>query len=177
MKFTPTRVDGAYLIGLERIEDERGFFARAWCAKEFAAHGLNTRIAQANVSGNKRKGILRGLHYQTTPHEEAKLMRCTRGAIFDVCLDLRPGSRTYRQWEGVELSAETGRMLYIPEGCAHGYQILMDDTEVFYQASQFYAPDAERGVRWDDPAFGIEWPLRQGLIITDKDQSWPDYTV
>lgn len=175
MIFTPTRLPGAYLIDLEKHVDERGFFARAWCQREFAAHGLTARVVQCNLSYNPRKGTLRGMHYQVAPHAEAKLVRCIRGAIYDVIIDLRPDSPTYMQWLGVELTADNRRLLFVPEGFAHGFQTLADDTEVFYQVSAFYHPEAERGVRWNDPLFGIVWPEVEQRLISPKDQSWPDY--
>ena len=173
MIFEETRIPGAFILEVERMEDERGFFARAWCRKEFQARGLNPDMGQSNISFNKKKGTLRGLHYQVAPLEEAKLVRCTRGAIFDVAVDLRPDSPTYLDWVGAELTADNRRMLYVPEGCAHGYQTLEDDTEVFYQVSQFYSPEAERGARWDDPAIGIEWRDTGTFLISEKDASWP----
>ncbi len=174
MIFKETKLSRAYIIEIERLEDSRGFFARAWCEKEFEAHGLNSRLVQANVSYNKRKGTLRGMHYQVEPDEEAKLVRCTRGAIYDAIIDLRRESPTHRQWIGVELTGENHKMLYVPEGFAHGFTTLRDDTEATYQVSQFYAPGSERGVRFNDPAFGIEWPL-DVQVISDKDANWPDY--
>lgn len=176
MIFTETKLPGAFIIELERREDERGFFARAWCKKEFEAHSLNLDWVQANLAFSKRRGTLRGLHYQIAPYEEAKLMRCIRGAIYDVIIDLRPESPTYKRWLGVELTADNHKMLYVPEGFAHGYQTLMDNTETFYQASQFYSPESERGLRYDDPALGIEWPI-DVQVISDKDESWPDYLL
>jgi dTDP-4-dehydrorhamnose 3,5-epimerase len=173
MRFTETKVAGAYLVEPEQLADERGFFARTWCAEEFADHGLNPRLAQANISFNHRKGTLRGMHYQAEPHAEAKLVRCTRGAIFDVAVDLRPGSPTHRAWYGVELSADNRAMLYVPEGCAHGFLTLADATEVAYQMSAPFAPEAARGVRFDDPAFGIEWP-GEVLVINERDRGYPD---
>jgi dTDP-4-dehydrorhamnose 3,5-epimerase len=175
MIFNPTHLEDAYVVELEPREDERGFFARAWCRDEFAEHGLSTEVAQCNVSFNRRRGTLRGLHYQIAPHAEVKLVRCTQGAIYDVIVDLRPGSATFTQWLGVELTAGNRTMLYVPEGFAHGYQTLEDDTETFYQVSASYAPHAERGVRWDDPAFGIEWPYPDHPLISDKDRGWPDF--
>jgi dTDP-4-dehydrorhamnose 3,5-epimerase len=172
--FTETDLPGAYVIDLERREDERGFFARAWCEDEFRDHGLSTRVVQCNVSFNRTRGTLRGMHFQQAPNAEAKLVRCTTGAIHDVIIDLRPESSTYMRWLGAELTGENRRMLYVPEGFAHGYQTLSDDTETFYQVSEFYAPQAEGGVRWDDPAFGIEWPLEVSLI-SEKDARWADY--
>jgi dTDP-4-dehydrorhamnose 3,5-epimerase len=173
--FHQLKLAGAYRIDLEPREDERGFFARAWCQKEFAEHGLETRIVQSNLSYNRYKGTLRGMHYQAPPHEEVKLVRCIRGSIFDVIIDLRPDSPTYLQWVGVELTAANRQMLYVPRGFAHGFQTLEDDTEVFYHVSEFYHPQAERGVRWNDPRFGIAWPAVEKRIISTKDQSWPDY--
>jgi dTDP-4-dehydrorhamnose 3,5-epimerase len=174
MIFEETRLPGAYLIRLEPRADARGFFARSWCQHEFAEHGLADCIAQANVSYNTRRGTLRGMHWQEAPFAETKLVRCTRGAIFDAIVDLRPDSPSYRQWYGAELSAENRSMLYVPEGFAHGFLTLDDDTEVTYQVSQFYTPGAERGARHDDPAFGIVWPLPIE-VISDKDRTWPDY--
>ena len=174
MIFTETKLKGAFIIELELREDERGFFARSWCRQEFEVHGLNIRLAQCNISFNKRKGTLRGMHYQLAPHAEAKLVRCTRGAIYDVIIDLRPDSSTFKQWISLELSAENHRMLYVPEGFAHGYQTLENNTEIFYQVSEFYHPESERGVRWDDPVFGIEWPLSM-KIISAKDQSYAGF--
>lgn len=176
MIFTETELPGAYVLDLERREDDRGFFARAWCMNELGDHGLVTRIVQANVSFNNRKGTLRGMHMQVAPHAEVKVIRATRGSVLDVIVDLRPDSPTFKQWTGVELSAANGRALYVPEGFAHGYQTLEDDTETFYLVSEFYAPDAERGLRWDDPAFGIEWPDPENAILSDKDASWPDWS-
>ena len=174
MIFIPTKLNGSFIIDLEKHGDERGFFARAWCQKEFAAHGLNENIVQCNVSYNKQKGTIRGLHYQIKPYEEAKLVRCMKGAISDVIVDLRPSSPTYKQWIAVELSEANRRALYVPEGFAHGFQTLMDDTELFYQVSQFYAPEFERGVRWNDPAFAINWPFPISNI-SSKDSSYSDF--
>lgn len=175
MIFTPTELDGAYLVDLKPREDERGFFARAWCRDEFAAHGLSTELAQCNISFNHRKGTLRGMHYQAVPHTEVKLVRCTRGAIWDVIVDLRPDSPTRARWLGVELTADNRRMLYVPEGFAHGYQTLLDATETFYHVSAPYAPEAEGGVRWNDPAFRIDWPDADRPFMSEKDRAWPDY--
>lgn len=177
MIFKETKLKGAFIIEVEPMRDNRGFFARAWCQKEFEAHGLITNFVQANVTFSPKKGTLRGLHYQIAPHEEVKLVRCTRGAIYDVIIDLRPESLTYKQWLGTELSAGNRKMIYIPGGFAHGYQIYMGDTEVFYQVGQFYAPEYERGIRWDDPAFGIEWPIASPLLLSEKDKRWPDYSL
>jgi len=176
MLFTETKLKGAYIIDIEKLEDTRGFFARGWCQKEFEAYGLMTHVVQANISFNKQRGTLRGMHYQVAPHAEAKVMRCTRGAIYDVIIDLRPDSPTYKQWMGVELTGDNYSMLYVPEGFAHGFQTLEDNTEVIYQVSEFYTPGAERGVRYDDPTFGITWP-QAVRVISDKDKSWLDYAL
>jgi dTDP-4-dehydrorhamnose 3,5-epimerase len=176
MLFIETQLAGAYIIDPERIEDERGFFARTWDRHEFESRGLNTNLAQCNISYNTRRGTLRGMHYQAAPHEETKLVRCTSGAIYDVIVDLRPASPTLRQWLGVELSAANRRMLYIPEGFAHGFQTLSDNSEVFYQMAAFYAPDYARGVRWNDPAFGIVWP-ETPQVISARDQAYPDFGI
>jgi dTDP-4-dehydrorhamnose 3,5-epimerase len=173
MRFTETKVAGAYLIEPEPIADERGFFARTWCQDEFRAHGLASRLAQCSVSFSHRKGTLRGLHYQAAPHQEAKLVRCTRGAIWDVAVDLRRDSPSFKAWFGAELSAGNRAMLYVPEGCAHGQLTLTDDTEVFYQMSAPFEPTAARGVRFDDPAFAIEWPA-EVRVINQRDRSYPD---
>jgi dTDP-4-dehydrorhamnose 3,5-epimerase len=172
--FTPTTVSGVFVIEPERLSDERGYFARTYCADEFRSHGLDPCTAQCSTSFNATAGTLRGLHYFREPPAEAKLVRCTRGAIFDVAVDLRPTSRTYCQWVGVELSADNGHALYIPEGCAHGFLTLLDGAEVFYQNSRPYRPGAEVGVRWDDPVFGIRWPFRP-IVMADRDASFPDF--
>jgi dTDP-4-dehydrorhamnose 3,5-epimerase len=176
MIFSETDLAGAFVIDLEPIEDARGFFARAWCERELAEHELETRIAQCNISYNERRGTVRGMHFQQPPHEEVKLIRCTRGALYDVILDLRRDSSTYAQWTGVELSDNNRRMLYVPRGLAHGFQTLADHTEIFYIVSEFYSPVAAAGVRWNDPTFHIEWPLGPPTAISDKDASWPDFT-
>lgn len=175
MIYTATKLRGAFIVDPERLEDERGFFARTWCRDDFAAHRLNAALVQCNISFNARKATLRGLHYQASPHEEAKLVRCTRGAIHDVIVDLRPAEPTYMQWVAVELTDDNRRMLYIPEGLAHGFQTLENDTEVFYQMSEIYYPALARGVRWDDPAFAIDWPPSESRTISDKDHSYPDF--
>ena len=175
MTFEELEIPGAFLIGLEERTDDRGFFARAWCAHEFEDHGLNPTLVQVNLSFNERADTLRGMHYQRAPHEEAKCVRCTRGAIYDVVLDLRPNSTTYKQWQAVELTADNRRMVYIPEGCAHGYQTLESATETLYLVSEFYAPGSEGGVRWNDPAFGIEWPETTNRVMSAKDAAWPDF--
>ena len=174
MIFTATALPGAWILELDRHEDQRGFFARSWCAREAEARGLNPRVVQCSVSVNKRRGTLRGMHYQMAPYQEAKLIRCTRGAIHDVILDLRRGSPVFKRHVAVQLDAEGGRMLYVPEGVAHGFQTLTDDTEVFYQMSEFYAPDHARGVRWDDPAFGITWP-DDDRTISERDRGYADF--
>ena len=174
MIFTETKLAGAFVIELERHTDERGFFARTFCWQEFEAHGLKAEVAQCNVSFNKRKGTLRGMHYQAPPFAEAKLVRCTAGSIYDVIIDLRPASATFKRHFAVELSAENHRMLYIPESFAHGFQTLEDDTEVFYQMAQRYSAEHARGVRWNDPAFGIEWPKGERIII-ERDRNYPDF--
>jgi dTDP-4-dehydrorhamnose 3,5-epimerase len=176
MIFTETKLPGAYIIQLERLDDERGFFARAFCRDEFEQHGLDSLVAQCNLSFNRNKGTLRGMHYQAAPHSEAKLISCVTGSIYDVIIDLRSESATYGQWLAVELSAHERSMLYIPEGFAHGFQTLQDDTEVFYQMFQFYEPAAGRGIRWDDPAFDIQWPDGP-RILSARDRSYPDFRL
>ncbi len=175
MVFSDTGIAGAYVVETERYTDERGFFARVWCADELAALGLTASLAQSSVSFNRHAGTLRGMHFQQSPHAEAKLVRCIRGALFDVALDLRTESPTYLQWHGVTLDAEHGNGFFIPEGCAHGFQTLVDGTEAIYFISHPYASAASSGVRWDDPAFGIEWPSAPERIMSERDRSWPDY--
>lgn len=177
MIFTETRLAGSYIIELQLVEDSRGFFARTWCQREFEARGLNPRLAQCNTSSNNKKGTLRGMHYQAAPHQEAKLVRCTMGAIYDVIVDLRSDSPTFRQWVAVELTAVNRCMLYIPEGLAHGFQTLEDNTEVFYQMAEFYHPESACGVRWDDPALGIEWPEANECIVSTRDKAYPDFAL
>jgi dTDP-4-dehydrorhamnose 3,5-epimerase len=172
MKFAPLPLEGAFLIELEQIADHRGFNARAWCAHEFAEHGLSTRISQTNVISNRIRGTLRGFHYQVAPMAETKLFRVTRGGIYDVMVDLRPDSPTYRRWESVELWAGDYRMLYVPEGFGQAFQTLADDTELTYQVSEFYSPEHGHGFRYDDPAFGVTWPL-EVTEISEQDSSWP----
>jgi dTDP-4-dehydrorhamnose 3,5-epimerase len=174
MIFRDTRLPGVYEIELERHEDERGFFARAYCEREFAARELLTSYPQWNLSRNRARATLRGLHLQSPPQAEVKIVRCVRGAIFDVAVDLRPGSPGYRQWVAVELSAERGNALYIPAGCAHGFITLRDDSDVLYQMGAVHAPEAARGFRWDDPAFGIRWPLAPA-VISARDRAFPDF--
>lgn len=177
MIFSETPLKGAHVVDLKPLKDERGFFSRTWCQHEFEDMSLTARVVQCNLSFNHKKGTLRGMHYQVAPYEETKLVRCTKGAIYDVIVDLRPDSDTFRQWFGVELTEENHSMLFVPEGFAHGFQTLTDDAEVFYQVSQFYQPGAERGLRWNDPAIGIEWPLKEGLTLSQKDQAWPDFDL
>lgn len=174
MKFFATKLKGAFIIELERLEDERGFFARTWCEREFAAHELDPRCVQCSISFNKKKSTLRGLHYQAAPGEEAKLVRCTMGAIYDVIVDLRPDSKTFGQWFSVELTAENRKMIFIPRSFAHGFLTLTDDTEVFYQMAAFYAPEYASGIRWNDPAFGISWPA-EARVISDRDRNYSNF--
>ena len=173
MIFLETGLSGAYVIEPERIEDERGFFARSWCQREFEAQGLASHLAQCNISFNKVKGTLRGMHYQDVPFAETKLVRCTKGSLYDVIVDIRPDSATFLQWRGVELTAENRTMLYVPQGFAHGFQTLVDETEVFYQMSEFYAPEYGRGFRWNDPLLDISWPAEVTAIST-RDQAYED---
>ena len=175
MIFNETKLKGAVVIEPERFEDERGFFARTFCRNEFAAHGLTPELLECNVSFNKKKGTLRGMHYQGPPHEQPKLVRCTMGAIYDVIIDLRTDSPTFKQWVAMELTEENRRMLFIPAGFAHGFQTLEKNSEVFYQMAGSYAPECARGVRWDDPAFGIEWPDCDERIILERDRKYPDF--
>jgi len=174
MIFTAAPLAGAFVLDVEPHSDERGFFARSWCRDEFAAHGLSTALVQCNVSRNRLAGTLRGLHYQAAPYAEVKLVRCTMGAIYDVIVDLRPGSPTHAHHFGVVLTAENHRALYVPEGFAHGFLTLADESEVLYQMSEFYHPDASRGVRWNDPVFGIAWPAVP-RVISDRDSRYPDF--
>jgi dTDP-4-dehydrorhamnose 3,5-epimerase len=175
MVFTETKLKGAFVIDLEPREDERGFFARTFCAREFEQHGLNSRFAQSSISFNKQCGTLRGMHWQDAPHGECKLIRVTRGAIYDVIIDLRPDSSTFKNWFAVELTAGNRRQIYVPEGFAHGFQTLGDCTEVAYQMSEFFAPESVRGVRWNDPAFAIEWPQIEQRILNERDASCGDF--
>ncbi len=176
MKFTETKIKGAYVIEVDRIEDERGFFARSWCQKEFAERGLTSNLVQCNISFNRNRGTLRGMHYQAKPYEEAKLVRCTSGAIYDVIIDICPESPTFKQWVAVYLTSENHKILYIPEGLAHGFQTLVDNTEVFYQMSEFYHPDSAKGIRWNDTAFAIQW-MSTNLIISDRDRGYENFSV
>ena len=172
MKFNPAIISGVFLIEIEPQSDERGFFARSWCREEFARHGLNAVLSQCSISFNLRRGTLRGMHHQVAPHPEAKLVRCTAGAIYDVALDLRPDSGTFGRWQAFELNAANRHMVYVPEGVAHGFQTLADGSEVFYQISEPHYPECARGVRWDDPAFNIAWPLPVS-VLSEKDRSYP----
>jgi dTDP-4-dehydrorhamnose 3,5-epimerase len=174
MLFHETKLPGVLEIHIEPHTDDRGFFARSWCQKEFEAHGLNSRLVQCNVSFNMRKGTLRGMHFQTTPHAETKVVRCTQGAIYDVVLDLRPSSPVYRNWVAIVLSSANRHMVYVPEGCAHGFLTLEDETEVSYQMSEFYNEESARGVRWNDPAFGITWPEKVE-VISLRDEAYPAF--
>jgi dTDP-4-dehydrorhamnose 3,5-epimerase len=176
MIFRETKLGGVFIIELRPMSDERGFFARTWCKREFTQHGLSSDLVQCSMSFNRKAGTLRGMHYQEAPHEEVKIVRCTAGAVYDVVIDLRPSSPTFRQWIAVELSAENRRMLYIPAECAHGFQTLADNTEVFYQISDFHAPECARGVRWDDPAFGIHWP-QAVRTISLRDATYPGFAA
>lgn len=175
IKFKETALKGVFVVEPERFDDERGFLARSFSEPEFAAHGLNVCMAESNISFNARRHTVRGMHYQRAPHAQAKLVRCTAGAVYDVVIDLRPGSETYARWVGVELTAENRLALYVPEGFAHGFQTLSDATEVFYQMSAYYAPQSAAGVRWDDPAFRIAWPSTDGVTINERDRTYPDF--
>jgi dTDP-4-dehydrorhamnose 3,5-epimerase len=175
MIFTELNLNGAYVIDPELITDERGFFARTWCQQEFADRNLCHNFVQCSISFNKKQGTLRGMHFQSVPFAETKLVRCTRGAIYDVILDLRRDSPTFRSWAAVQLDESNRRLLYVPAGFAHGFQTLVDNSEVFYQISEFYHPECSSGVRWNDPAFGIEWPTAQ-RIIAAKDLAFADFT-
>jgi dTDP-4-dehydrorhamnose 3,5-epimerase len=174
VKFTPLRLIGTYLIEPEALMDERGIFARTYCRKEFEAQGLNLSLVQCSTSFNKRRGTLRGLHYRVASHAEVKLVRCTRGAVYDVVVDLRPESLTFRQWCAIKLTADNRTMVYIPEGFAHGFETLEDSSEVFYQMSEFHEPAYERGIRWNDPAFKFEWPF-ESLVISARDRTYADF--
>jgi len=176
MIFTKVGLDGAFIIEIQKLEDERGFFARTFCQREFQKHGLNPNLAQCNISYNKIKGTLRGMHFQVAPHQEAKLVRCTQGAILDVIVDIRPDSPTYMKHFSVALSSDAYNALYVPEGFAHGFLTLMPDTCVFYQMSEFYAPGYARGFRWNDPAFNIQWPTDIN-IISERDANYLDYST
>jgi len=174
MIFIETKLKDAFIIELEPIGDERGFFARTFCRREFESHGLYPNFVQCNISHNLKKGTLRGMHYQTAPYEEAKLVRCMMGAIYDVIIDIRPNSTTYKKWISAELTDENRKMIYVPQGFAHGFMTLMDDTEVFYQMSEFFMPEYVRGIRWNDPTFSINWPA-DVTVISEKDQKYDDF--
>jgi dTDP-4-dehydrorhamnose 3,5-epimerase len=174
MIFTETKIKGVYIIEPELLTDERGFFARSFCKEEFQKYGLETDIVQCNISCNKKKGTLRGMHYQVPPYEEEKIVSCTKGSIYDVVVDLRRESSTYCQWVATELSKKNFKLVYIPKGCAHGFQTLEDDAMVYYQMTEFFHPECTRGVRWDDPVFKIDWPIIQKMIISEKDRNNKD---
>jgi dTDP-4-dehydrorhamnose 3,5-epimerase len=175
MKFLEASVNGALLVEPKIIADDRGYFTRAFCAQEFRDAGVDLFVSQANLAGSRHRGTLRGMHYQVDPYEEGKLLRCIKGAVFDVVLDVREDSNTYGKWYGCVLTASNRNMLYVPPGCAHGYQTLEDDTEVYYLVSEYYNPGSERGIRWDDEQFCIDWPIKENPILSDKDRSWPDF--
>ena len=175
INFRETELKGAFVIEPERFDDERGFFARSFSHREFEAHGVEARLVECNISFNRRRHTIRGMHFQRAPHAQAKLVRCTAGAIYDVIIDLRPGSETFARWVGVELSAENRAMLYVPAGFAHGFQTLADETEVFYQVSAYYEPASCGGVRWDDPAFAIQWREPEDVTINERDRTYADF--
>jgi dTDP-4-dehydrorhamnose 3,5-epimerase len=175
VNFVETKLKGAFILEAERFEDQRGFFTRTWSRREFAKQGLNTDFVESNVSFNLRRGTLRGMHYQVSPHAQEKIVRCTMGAIYDVAIDLRSESPTFKEWVAVELSERNRTMFFIPAGFAHGFLTLEDNSEVFYQMSNYYAPESARGVRWDDPAFDILWPATEGMIIIARDREYPDF--
>jgi dTDP-4-dehydrorhamnose 3,5-epimerase len=177
MNFNETKLRGVYVIEPRRFEDDRGFFAPSFLAREFAARGMESVFVENNISYSKNRGTLRGMHYQAAPHGQAKLIRCTRGAVFDVAVDLRPQSPTFKQWIGIELSEENRSMLYLPGDCGHGFQTLVDDTEVFYMVSTPYVPESGRGFRWNDPAFGIDWPDGGARVLIQRDQEYPDFSL
>lgn len=176
MIFSKTALPGVYLIDIEPAFDVRGFFARTWCADEFSRHGLEAGLTQCSLSFNKTRGTLRGMHYQAAPHEETKVVSCMEGSVYDVIVDLRPASPTFRRWFGVELNAENHRLIYIPTGCAHGFLTLQDKSTVYYQSSDRFVPESSRGVRWDDPAFGIEWPCAPSVIV-ERDRQYLDFVT
>lgn len=176
MIFTETKLKGAFEIEIKKLVDERGFFGRSWCANEMKDHGLNANLCQANTSFSSKKGTLRGMHYQMNPYQETKLVRCTRGAILDVIIDLRPTSPTFKQYIAVELTQDNYKMLYVPEDFAHGFITLEDNSEVTYLVTQFYTPGAEKGIRWNDPLFSIQWPF-EPTVISDKDKNHPNYSI
>ena len=175
MKFIETILNGAYVVEPEKVNDERGFFSRIWCQKEFKAYGLDPVLAQANIAFSKKSGTLRGMHFQIAPHEETKLLYCSKGSIYDVIIDLRSTSKTFKKWFSIKLTAENHKMLYVPKGFAHGYQTLEDNTEVIYWISEFYTPESYSCVRWNDPTFGIIWPKAEHRIISEQDKNCPDF--
>jgi dTDP-4-dehydrorhamnose 3,5-epimerase len=175
VKFEESGIHGGWVIELDRIADDRGWFARAWCAEEFAAHGLPSTFPQANMSYGHGAGTIRGLHVQLPPHHEGKALRCIRGRVLDVAVDLRPDSPTYLRTSGVVLDERSDAMVYVPAGCAHGYQSLEDDSTVHYMVSSAYTPGAERGLRWDDPLVAVDWPVADGVVVSEKDRSWPTF--
>ncbi len=175
MIFSETKLKGAFIIEIDKKEDERGFFGRSWCRNEMEQHGIKGVIVQANTSFSYKKGTLRGIHYQVSPYEEAKIIRCVRGAVYDVIIDLRTGSSTFKKWIGTELTSNNYKMLYVPEGFAHGFLTLTDNVEVYYNVTSFYSPGAERGIRWNDPYFNIKWPF-EPVVISVKDRGHPDFT-
>lgn len=177
MRFAETRVEGCRTVEMEPFRDERGFFARAWCADEMANQGLESATAQMNNAASAVPGTIRGLHWRPLSHPEAKFVRCIAGRVFDVCVDVRPGSPTYLSWVGVELSPANRRAVFVPAGCAHGWQALEPDSEVMYLVSSPYEPDIEIGARWNDPSFGIDWPVTADIVVSDKDRSWPDFAT
>jgi len=176
MIFTETKLKGAYLVEIKKLEDERGFFGRAWCQQEFEEVGLNAQVKQINTSYSVHQGTIRGMHYQIDPYQETKFIRCTKGSVYDVIIDLRPDSPTFMQWVGHELSAENCRMVYVPENFAHGIVSLEDHSEIYYPVTEFYTPGSERGIRYDDPAFNIDWPVKISQV-SDKDRNHPDFDV
>ncbi len=176
MIFTETKLKGAFVIEIKKLEDDRGFFGRSWCANEMKEHGLSSNICQSNTSFSAKKGTLRGMHYQISPYQESKLIRCTRGSILDVIIDLRPDSPTFKQWIGEKLTQDNYKMLYVPEDFAHGFITLEDNCEVTYLVTQFYTPGAERGIRWNDPLFNINWPF-EPIVISEKDSNHPNYSL
>ena len=176
MKFNKTSLEGAYVIEVDKIEDNRGFFGRLWCEREFEEYNLNTNLVQSNISFSKFKGTLRGMHFQKSPFAETKLVRCTQGSMYDVIIDLRPESPTFKKWFGVELSAKNRKMLYVPENFAHGFITLEDNSEVYYMVTEFYNKNAEEGIRWNDPAFDIHWPQKV-KVITKKDDNHPNFNI
>ena len=176
MTFTETPLAGAYIIDIVALKDDRGFFARTWSVDELKQRGLDATLVQCNVAWNPTKGTLRGMHFQRPPYDEVKIIRCTRGALFDVIIDLRPSSPTFKQWTSVELDADSRRMLYVPKGLAHGYITLTDDVEAYYHVSAPYTPGSADGVAWDDPAFGVTWPMAP-TVISERDRAWPRFTV